>query len=146
MAVEKDANVQLRVELMEPAEFASYLATRASAVAGLPQAIANYSSKRHLLDLAVTLEKAAAESLRALAAITIQDGAAGLNLTEQRKTAMLIKARQVITKTYFTLDVLTMLLHRTCLRPGKYFSMSRLPQTMGGASHSMSSAADRPTT
>ena len=101
MAVEKDANVQLRVELMEPAEFASYLATRASAVAGLSQAIADYASKRHLLDLAVTTERAAAESLRALAAITVQDGAAGANLTEQRKAAMLIKARQVTAIIHF---------------------------------------------
>ena len=87
---------------MEQAEFASYLATWASAVAGLRQAIADYASKRHLLDLAITTEKSAAESLHALAAvITIQDGAAGPNLTEQRKATMLLKARQVITKTNF---------------------------------------------
>ena len=96
MAVETDADVQLRVELMEPAEFTLYLATRQSAVASLNHGISDHASKRHLLNLAVSNERAAAEYLRTLAAVTVQAGAAGPNLTEQRKTAMLIKARQVM--------------------------------------------------
>ena len=102
MAVETDANVQLRVELMDPAEFTSLLATRQSAVASLDHGIADHASKRHLLSLAVDNERAAAESLRTLAAITVQDGAAGQNLTDQRKNQLLIKARQVLVKIYFS--------------------------------------------
>ena len=78
MSVETDTTVQLRVETMEPAEFTS-----------------SHTKKHYFLELAVNIERAAAENLRNLAAIIIQDGAAGANMTEQGKATMLIKARQV---------------------------------------------------
>ena len=78
MSVETDTTVQLRVETMEPAEFTS-----------------PHIKKHYLLELAVNIERAAAENLRNLAAIIIQDGAAGANMTEPGKATMLIKARQV---------------------------------------------------
>ena len=78
MSVETDTTVQLRVEIMQPAEFTS-----------------SHTKKHYLLELAVNIERAAAENLRNLAAIIIQDGAAGANMTEQGKATMLIKARQV---------------------------------------------------
>ena len=96
MAVESDATVQLKVEQMDNAEFSNYLNTRQSAVAGLSLSIADYASKRHLLDLAIKVEKSAAENLRTLAAITVGDGAANANLTEARKATMQQKYRQVI--------------------------------------------------
>ena len=90
MVVETDANVQLRVELMDPAEFTSYLAARQSAVASLNHGISDHASKRHLLNLAAGNERAAAEYLRTLAAVTVQAGAEGPNLTEQRKNRKLL--------------------------------------------------------
>ena len=63
MAVETDATVQLRVEMMEPAEFTSHLANRQSFVATLNMGIPQYASMRHLLELAVNIERAAAENL-----------------------------------------------------------------------------------
>ena len=95
MSVETDTTVQLRVETMEPAEFTSYLANRQSLVVALNLGISQYTKKHYLLELAVNIERAAAENLRNLAAIIIQDGAAGANMTEQGKATMLIKARQV---------------------------------------------------
>ena len=60
------------------------------------QSLPHLTPKKHyLLELAVNIERAAAENLRNLAAIIIQDGAAGANMTEPGKATMLIKARQV---------------------------------------------------
>ena len=92
--VETDPNVALKVETMDQVEFSSYLAVRQSAVAGLPMSIEDYSSKRLLLEKVVGAEKNAAEVLRAVSQLTVQDGAANQNLTVERRNALLIRLRQ----------------------------------------------------
>ena len=123
MAVESDATVQLKVEQMEEAEFSNYIITRQSAVAGLSHSISDYASKRQLLELAVNVEKNAAENLRAISAMTVGDGA-NANFTQARKTAMQQKHRQVI---LFILTLyLTLSTTRICSLPASCSSTPRL--------------------
>ena len=125
VAVETDATVQLRVKTMDSAEFTSHLTNRQSFIATLNMGIPWYASKRHLLELAVNIEKAATEKLRTLAAITIQDGAAGANMTEERKAAMLIKARQVPHElSGFCCSFVLIFPFRTCSRRGNPSNLS----------------------
>ena len=122
-AVETDATVQLRVEKMDLVEFTSHLANRQSFVATLSMGIPQYASKRHLLELAVNIERAASENVRTIAAITIQDGATGANMTEERKAAMLVKARQVLCQlSGFCCSLVLIFLFRTCLKRGNLSS------------------------
>ena len=143
MAVESDATVQLKVEQMEDAKFSNYIITRQSAVAGLSHSISDYASKRQLLELAINVEKNAAENLRAISVMTVGDGAANANFTQARKTAMQQKYRQVI---LFTPILCLTLSTRICSLPASCSSTSRLWSTTPSVSPTTCWAQDQLTT
>ena len=92
--METDPNAPCAVETMEEGAFASYLSGRAATVAGLSSGIEDYDGKRVLLTKAVGMEKDAAEMLRSFARITVTAGAAGEDVTVQRRLARLVRLRQ----------------------------------------------------
>ena len=92
--VESDPNVELKIETMNPAEFGNHLAARQSAVAALPLGLENYHSKKLMLEQSILMEKNISEHIRAVSAMTVQNGAVDPNLTLERKTAMLVRLRQ----------------------------------------------------
>ena len=92
--METDPNAQCAVETMENGAFASYLSGRCATVAGLSSGMVDYDGKRALLVKAVGAEKDAAEMLRSFARITITAGAAGDDLTVERRLNRLVRLRQ----------------------------------------------------
>ena len=92
--METDPNAQCAVETMDDGAFASYLSGRLSSIAGLSTGITDYDGKKMLLEKAVKGEKDAAEMLRTFARITVTAGAAGDDLTAERRANRLVRLRQ----------------------------------------------------
>ena len=92
--VETDPTVPLKIEAMNQQEFGNYLAVRQSAVAALPLGLEDYPAKKLALEQAIQIEKNLAEQLRSMAILNITAGAAAGELTQERKTQLLIKSRQ----------------------------------------------------
>ena len=92
--VETDPTVALKIEAMNQQEFGNYLAVRQSAVAALPLGLQDYPAKKMALEQAIQIEKNLAEQLRSVAILNITAGAAAGELTQEKKTQLLIKSRQ----------------------------------------------------
>ena len=92
--METDPNAPCAVETMEDGAFASYLSGRVATVAGLSSGMQEYDGKRALLTKAVGIEKDAAEMLRSFSRVTVTQGAAGEDITLERRLARLVRLRQ----------------------------------------------------
>ena len=92
--VENNPNAPLAVEAMDELAFSSYLSGRQAALAALPMAVDSYPGKKMILELAIKSERDAAEMLRNFARITVTAGAAGEEMTVERRAATLVKLRQ----------------------------------------------------
>ena len=94
--VENNPQNQLAVELLDDHAYAAYLAGRHATVSVLSLSIENYAAKKLMLEQAVKAEKEAADVLREFGRLTITAGAANDELTAEKRTAILIKLRQIL--------------------------------------------------
>ena len=92
--VDTDPTTPLAVETMDDQAFAMLQSGRQAAVAALSTSMEFYAAKKMLLVQAVQAEKNAAETLRTFAAVTVTEGAAGQELTVERRTGTLVRLRR----------------------------------------------------
>lgn len=94
MPRESDPTVAAAIEGMNPEQFSVYLENRRSCLSSLSINVIDYPAKRKLLQYAVDSERNAAENVRAMANVTVQADAAGLNLTADKRNSCLISLRK----------------------------------------------------